>query len=91
MIPEFGRDNRMMEGLVPKKKIHIDKYENIHNHLIQAINNLGNGKHAFLIKGPAGIGKTVMAARCALDIKCPFTKLLSSDRLLGMNEAQVMS
>lgn len=81
----------MMEGLLPKKKIHIDKYQNIHNHIIQAINNLGNGKHAFLIKGELGIGKTVMAAQCAIDIKYPFTKVVSSDRLLGMNEAQAMS
>ena len=53
--------------------------------------NLGDGKHIFLIRGQPGIGKTVVAAECALSNDTSFTKIISSDRFIGLNEGQIMN
>lgn len=63
--PQFGKDNKILAAIVPKDKITIHKYEQTRQELFTAINNLGNGKHTFLIRGPPLVGKTVLAAECA--------------------------
>jgi vesicle-fusing ATPase len=44
-----------------------------------------------LIRGDSGVGKTVIAAQCALANEASFTKIISSDRFLGLNEGQTMN
>ncbi len=58
---------------------------------MHAIKNLGKGRHTFLIKGKNGIGKTVLAVQCALKAEVSYTKMISTDRFLGLNEGQIVS
>lgn len=77
--------------MLPKKKIKIEKYQHLLHHFSQAVLSLGNGKHAFLLRGESGVGKTALAAECALKANFPFTKLINTDQFLGLDEGQIMS
>ena len=89
--PQFGKDNKILESIVPKQHIRIDKYEKVYTNMNIAIDNLEDGKHTFLIRGNNGVGKSVLAARCALANDSSFIKLINSDRFLGMNQSQIMN
>ena len=44
-----------------------------------------------LFHGPSGSGKTALAAKVAVDSEFPFIKMISTDDMVGMNEAQKIS
>lgn len=89
--PQFGKDNSILQAIIPKNKIQIRKYEKIRENIMNAIRNLENGKHTILIRGDVGVGKTVIAAECAVENESSFTKIINCDRFLGLNEGQIMN
>lgn len=91
MPPQFGKDNSVLDAIIPPDFIKIPRYELIRRNISTAINNLQYGKHTFLIRGDIGTGKTVLAAQCALINESAFTKIINCDRLLGLNEGQIMN
>jgi len=51
VIPQFGRDNKILEAIIPKNNIEVPKYAKTLNTINQTIRNLKEGKHTILIKG----------------------------------------
>jgi transcriptional regulator with PAS, ATPase and Fis domain len=74
-----------LETIIPRQKIKVLKYEKILESLKSAVGSLSKGKHTFLIRGESGVGKSVLAAECALANDCSFIKLINADRFLGLN------
>lgn len=85
MPPQFGKDNAVLDAIIPTEYIKIPRYEQIRRNISTAISNLQYGKHTFLIRGDVGTGKTVLAAQCALINESAFTKIINCDMFLGLN------
>jgi vesicle-fusing ATPase len=86
--PQLGKDSRTLENLIPRQKIPILKHEQTKAMLRQTIDSLREGKHAILVEGESGVGKTVMAAECGLETKFDFTRIINADRLIALTEEQ---
>ena len=80
-----------MQKIIPENLFEVQRHQNLRENILNTIKNIGSGKHTLLIKGENGIGKTVLAANCALNAGFTFTKIINSDRFLGFNEQQTMA
>lgn len=91
--PLFGAAEEELEARVEGGIFHFSEYiESIMNSGRRYINQVKTSDKSPLVSvlfhGPAGTGKTALAAKLALDSGFPFIKLVSASNMIGMSEMQ---
>ncbi|GAA6033283.1 hypothetical protein JCM8097_006668 [Rhodosporidiobolus ruineniae] len=91
--PAFGVNEEELQAVVQNGIIHFD--EHIHSILRDGklfVEQVRTSERtplvSVLIHGPAGSGKTALAATIALASEFPFIKLISAENMVGFSEAQ---
>ena len=89
--PAFGVNDKELEPCVQNGVIPFsDSVERILNDGQLYYNQVRNSSRtpvvSVLLHGPAGCGKTALAATIAMNSEFPFVKLISADNMVGFNE-----
>ena len=91
VIPAFGVSEEELANCLRGGIIHYNSY--IHDVLREGklyVNQVRLAEtsplFSVLVTGPAGCGKTALAAKIALDSEFPFIKLVSAEDMVGFNE-----
>ncbi|GAA6023329.1 hypothetical protein JCM10207_006237, partial [Rhodosporidiobolus poonsookiae] len=91
--PAFGVNEEELQGVVQNGIIHFD--EHVHSILRDGklfVEQVRTSERtplvSVLLHGPAGSGKTALAATIALASQFPFIKLVSAENMVGFSEAQ---
>ncbi|GAA5913743.1 hypothetical protein JCM6882_002331 [Rhodosporidiobolus microsporus] len=94
--PAFGVNEEELQAVVQNGIIHFD--EHIHSLLRDGklfVEQVRTSERtplvSVLLHGPAGSGKTALAATIALASEFPFIKLISAENMVGFSEAQKVS
>lgn len=87
--PQFGYDLGLISKIIPKHLYNLSaSFAETQTKLLRLkkyLRNAKKGKFLILFNGPQGVGKTTQAALLAKEIECSFTKLVSSEKFIGIS------